>query len=142
MGEPAPLTTDQCWRLLPEHGLGRVGFDVGRGPRIHPMNYVVDGQTIVLRTSGDSELELFTRLFTSGSLVAFEVDDLDTEQHEGWSVLIGGRVAPVDRQEELDRLSRMPRPWAGGERDHVVRITPVEVTGRRIGHEEGRQRAR
>ena len=45
------LTPDECWRLLGKRVVGRVGFDVGRGPRIHPVNYRVDGRSVVLRTT-------------------------------------------------------------------------------------------
>jgi uncharacterized protein len=135
VNEPTSLERDACWRLVAGQVVGRVGFDVGRGPRIHPMNYAVDGETVVLRTSEDSELELFTRLFAAGSLVAFEVDHVDLDLHQGWSVLMSGHVSPVESREELDRLRQVPtpRPWAGGERERLVRVTPVEVTGRRIG---------
>ena len=128
------LTTDECWRLLGKRVVGRVGFDVGHGPRIHPVNYRVDGRSVVLRTSEDAELNRFVEMFADGSLVAFEVDEIDYEWHNGWSVLVGGRVERVDAPEELRRLrDAWPRPWASGSRDVVVRVTPDEVTGRRLG---------
>jgi hypothetical protein len=68
-------------------------------------------------------------------LVAFEVDDVDMELHQAWRVLMGGHVGLAEsRQKEADRLEevRTPRPWVGGDREKLVRITPVEVIGRRI----------
>lgn len=131
---PEPLSVDACWRILGGSVVGRVGFDLGRGPRIHPVNYAVDGETVVLRTSRSSELASFVELFAAGALVAFEVDHIDYEQHQGWSVLINGHVSPVEGPEELSRLhrTRFPRPWAGGDREVLLRITPVEVTGRTV----------
>ena len=128
------LTADECWRLLGKRVVGRVGFDVGRGPRIHPVNYRVDGRSVVLRTTEDAELTRFVEMFAGGSLVAFEVDEIDYEWHHGWSVLIEGRIERVDAPDELRRLhDAWPRPWAGGTRDVVARVTPGEVTGRRLG---------
>jgi uncharacterized protein len=128
------LTADECWRLLGKRVVGRVGFDVGRGPRIHPVNYRVDGRSVVLRTTEDAELARFVEMFAVGALVAFEVDEIDYEWHQGWSVLIEGRIERVDAPDELRRLhDAWPRPWAGGTRDVVARVTPGEVTGRRLG---------
>jgi nitroimidazol reductase NimA-like FMN-containing flavoprotein (pyridoxamine 5'-phosphate oxidase superfamily) len=131
MVEPEVLSADECWRRVRGNVLGRVGFDVGRGPRIHPMNYAVDGDTVVLRTSQDSELALFDELFADGSRVAFEVDQIDHGRHQGWSVLMDGHLAPVDRGSEPSPTA--PHPWPTGERDVLIRFTPVTVTGRTLG---------
>ena len=135
MPSPETLPVETCWRMLAGAVVGRVGFDLGRGPRIHPLNYALDGETVVVRTARRSELARFTELFAAGALVAFEVDHIDYDWHQGWSVLINGYVSPVYRPDELSRLKRFrsPRSWAGGERDLLVRISPVEVTGRRLG---------
>ena len=55
------LTPEECWRLLGKRVVGRVGFDMGHGPRIHPVNYRVDGRSVVLRTSEDAELDPLRR---------------------------------------------------------------------------------
>jgi len=64
---------------------------------------------------------------------AFEIDDINPATREGWSVLIQGSVHHVDS--EAERASVMEAdvaPWAGGVRDHFLRITPARITGRRI----------
>ena len=128
------LTPDECWRLLGKRVVGRVGFDIGHGPRIHPVNYRVDGRSVVLRTTEDAELARFVEMFADGSLVAFEVDEIDYEWHNGWSVLIEGRIERVDDVEQLHRLhAAWPRPWVDGARNVVARVTPREITGRRLG---------
>ena len=128
------LSSDNCWRHLARRVVGRVGFDLGHGPRIHPVNYRLDGRTIVLRTTDGTELARFVELFGAGSLMAFEVDEIDYEWHEGWSVLVEGRVETVDDPDELHRLhAAWPRPWASGARNLMVRVTPVAVTGRQLG---------
>ena len=128
------LSSDKCWRHLARRVVGRVGFDLGHGPRIHPVNYRLDGRTIVLRTTDGTELARFVELFGAGSLMAFEVDEIDYEWHEGWSVLVEGRVETVDDPDALHRLhAAWPRPWASGARNLMVRVTPVAVTGRQLG---------
>ena len=73
-------------------------------------------------------------MFAAGSLVAFEVDEIDYEWHNGWSVLIEGRIERVDDVEQLHRLhAAWPRPWVDGARNVVARVTPREITGRRLG---------
>ncbi len=136
MVEPVTLSVDECWRRVGDNVVGRLGFDVGRGPRIHPMNYAVDGRTVVLRTSKDSELALFDELFAVGSRVAFEVDQIDHRRHHGWSVLMDGHLAPLAPDPGASPAA--PRPWAAGERDVLIRFTPVTVTGRTLGDVEAR----
>ena len=72
MTELDALTPDDCWRFLAKRVVGRIGFDLGHGPRIYPVNYRVDGRTVILRTAGESEVARFVDLFAAGSLVAFE----------------------------------------------------------------------
>jgi len=128
------LDEKECWSRLRMQVVGRVGFDVGRGPRIHPVNYRVDDGRVLLRISEQSELALFVDLFHDGSLLAFEVDEVDHSWHHGWSVLVSGKPRRVVDADELERLAQSwPRPWAPGERDYVLVLEPVEVTGRLLG---------
>jgi hypothetical protein len=64
---------------------------------------------------------------------ALEVDDLVDWSRSGWSVLIRGRLSEVTDAETVERvLSSGLRPWSAGQRNHVVRLSGEEVTGRRI----------
>jgi nitroimidazol reductase NimA-like FMN-containing flavoprotein (pyridoxamine 5'-phosphate oxidase superfamily) len=129
--EPEALSVDECWQRVGDNVVGRLGFDVGRGPRIHPMNYAVDGRTVVLRTSRNSELALFAELFADGSRLAFEVDQIDHRRHHGWSVLMDGHLAPLAPGQ--GHAPAAPHPWPDGERDVLIRFMPVTVTGRTLG---------
>jgi nitroimidazol reductase NimA-like FMN-containing flavoprotein (pyridoxamine 5'-phosphate oxidase superfamily) len=128
-GNISVLTSAECRTLLGTAGVGRVAFVGPSGPVIHPVNYLVDHDTIVVRTSP------YTMLGEHATgQVAFEVDDLDAWLTRGWSVLVTGRSAPVDDPEEAIALRRagLLQPWAEGHRNLFVRITPDEITGRRI----------
>ncbi|QWZ08864.1 pyridoxamine 5'-phosphate oxidase family protein [Nocardioides panacis] len=139
MPELIRLTDAECRWLLAANVVGRVGFDAGAGPRIHPVNYAMDGDAVVLRTAEGSELAgLADRgAAPAGPLVAFEVDHVDYDRHQGWSVLAVGRVSRVVDAADLERIARewSPRPWAGGEREVVLRVAVLELTGRRLGND-------
>lgn len=122
------LTTSECWDRLRSTTVGRIGFDRGRGARIHPVDYAVVQEEIYLRTSRGSELGMFTELFADGALVPFEVDHLDDSGSEGWSVLVRGRLEAQDvAAAEVDQAAAPP----AGHSELVLRLTPVQVTGRR-----------
>lgn len=129
-GRLTELSEAESFALLGESGVGRLAFATAAGPLIHPVNYLVDDATIVLRTSP------YTRFGEHPfGPVAFEVDDLDAQMQRGWSVLIVGRCAPIEDADEAIDLRRGGRldVWADGQRNLFVRITPQRVTGRRIG---------
>ena len=125
------LSRDDCARLLRAGVAGRVAVGTPTGPHILPVNYAVDGESVLVRTTAYSLLGTYGR----DAQVCFEVDQLDHELERGWSVAVRGRAAFVEDQRELERLARtwQPRPWAAGQRNLVVRIPWTEVTGRQLG---------
>jgi hypothetical protein len=65
--------------------------------------------------------------------VSFSVDRIDDALAEGWSVLASGAVAIIPDPAGRAVAARLGiEPWAGGQRGLVVRLTPCEITGRRI----------
>lgn len=129
------LDVHECWRLLAAMPVGRLGVLVDSAPEIYPVNFAVDGHTIVFRTDTGSKLRGLHR----SPSVCFEVDGVDPGERTGWSVLVKGFASEVDALEDLLRLSALPlRYWALGEKTHWVRLVPDEVTGRRIGRSPAR----
>ncbi len=129
----AKMTAEECWRRLGAEGVGRIGFNRGRGPRIHPVNYTVVDQVLYVRTAADSEFDGFVTMFSAGAFVAFEVDQLDSGGRDRWSVLVTARVCRSD-QETRQRLlpGKVPVPAPAGPRPVLVRVDPVEITGRQL----------
>jgi nitroimidazol reductase NimA-like FMN-containing flavoprotein (pyridoxamine 5'-phosphate oxidase superfamily) len=129
--ELRPLEQDECLALLRQCRVGRLAVVVNGQPHLVPLNYAIDEQgVIVFRTA-----ELTKATEASLSMVAFEVDDIDLEHHTGWSVAVHGRALDITHaiDAESERLRRLPvRPWAPGERDQWFKITPSEITGRRL----------
>lgn len=124
------IDPDECRALLATDEVGRLAIVDGRTPLVFPVNYALDGDAVVFRTTAG------TKLSAAGQeAVSFEIDHFDRSARTGWSVLVTGRleeVTPYDA-EALDRVTRLPvEPWAGGERPHWMRLVPQRVSGRRI----------
>ncbi len=125
------LNNDECVKLLNEHPVhvGRVAMVIDGYPLVLPVNYRIDHGTVVFRTTIGTKLDAATR----GAPLAFEVDDLDANWEEGWSVVVQGRGEEVVNPADVARLQRLPiHPWGSAEASRYVRIRPDKVTGRRI----------
>lgn len=124
------LSAAECSELLAQQSVGRVGISVGALPVVLPVNYAMLDGDVVIRTGEGSKLDAAL----ARAVVAFEVDHVDPIYHEGWSVLVQGRAAVLERPDEVERAALLPlRPWAPGGRDRYVRIPTEIISGRRIG---------
>ena len=125
------LGVDECWRLVATTPVGRMGVLNDSAPEIYPVNHQLDGRTVVFRTDPGGKLRAMLR----SPAVCFQVDAVDEEAETGWSVLVKGTAAEVVDDDVLQRLAELPlRYWSLGDKEHWVRVTPTEVTGRRIWH--------
>ena len=119
----------QCLALLGSVPIGRIVFTHHALPAVQPVNFVLDGDAIVIRTTSGSKLSAAAH----DAVVAFEVDEFSVEDHSGWSVTAVGHASVVRDEEERRRLEALPlRPWAPGQRDHFLRIPVNLVSGRRL----------
>jgi uncharacterized protein len=116
--------------LLRSAPVGRIGFSSGALPTILPVNFLVDGEQLLVRTGRGSKLDASTR----NAVVAFEADDIDPAARAGWSVVVTGvaREVPPDEVAGLD-LSRLDR-WVPGEDGRVIAISLDVMSGRRLVH--------
>ncbi len=123
------LSPAECFELLEQRGIGRVGFACAAEIMILPVNYAVAGKTIIFRTAPDTLLAAYAE-----GRVSFEVDSLDEALREGWSVLVHGHAHKVTEERVVKQFEgRMHlEPWAAGARDVYVRIAPSRISGRRI----------
>jgi nitroimidazol reductase NimA-like FMN-containing flavoprotein (pyridoxamine 5'-phosphate oxidase superfamily) len=129
-GRLRTLGPAECFDLLGPDGIGRIGFASAAGIVMLPVNFAVTGKTIVFRTAADTLLALY-----ANGLVSFEADCFDEVTRGGWSVLVLGHAHRVTAEREVRQLEDRTdlQPWAGGARDVYVRITPTQITGRRVG---------
>ncbi len=124
------LAEPECWNLLAGAQVGRVGLLVEERVQVLPVNYALDGRTVLFRTAEGTVLNE-----ASMSMVAFEVDWFDGTSHEGWSVVVEGFARDIGDAlgadaERIRHLSLVT--WAPGTRPRWFQIEPDAVTGRRI----------
>lgn len=127
------LDHDQCFALLASHRFGRLALVRDGRPEIFPVNCLLTGETIVIRTGEGVKL-------THASLarVAFEVDDIDPASRQGWPVVVKG-VAEDDTDGADQWSERTIRaaadPWVPGPHEHTLAISHPAVSGRRLRRE-------
>jgi uncharacterized protein len=117
----------ECLELIGTSRVGRVAYCDEHGPVVLPVNHVLDGDQILIRISPHS---LLARHLRSGR-ASFQVDEFDDYTQSGWSVLVraDAEFVPYD---ELPEIDERPYPWAEGQRTLHVRLSPTEITGRRL----------
>jgi nitroimidazol reductase NimA-like FMN-containing flavoprotein (pyridoxamine 5'-phosphate oxidase superfamily) len=119
------LDRHECLVLLRWEVIGRLAVAApGEAPTVVPVNFTMDGDTILFRTGPGEKLD---RLHDEP--VSFQVDRFDWFRRIGWSVLVKGRAIemPEDPEHPVDVDT-----WAPGDRPTLVRIEPTLITGRRI----------
>jgi nitroimidazol reductase NimA-like FMN-containing flavoprotein (pyridoxamine 5'-phosphate oxidase superfamily) len=125
----AELDAPQCWALLRSAEVGRLAISIMNRPDIFPVNFIVDGGSVVFRTAEGTKL--------AGAVlndaVAFEVDGYDAGSGDAWSVVIKGPAVEIERMQELFDAMDMPLfPWHAAPKQRFVRIEPEELSGRRF----------
>jgi nitroimidazol reductase NimA-like FMN-containing flavoprotein (pyridoxamine 5'-phosphate oxidase superfamily) len=129
-GTSAPITIlseSESWKLLGSAALGRLVTSVDGEPEIFPVNFVVQGHTLLFRTAEG------TKLISAAinSSVLFEADDHSVA--EGWSVIVRGSAHRLRTDDEIAEAERAQLlPWTATVKSHYVRIVPSRVTGRRF----------
>lgn len=118
----------ECLELLAKDDFGRVGVLDGGHPLILPVNYAMDGEQVVFR-SGEG-----TKLGAIRGPACFEIDGHDSVAKTGWSVVVRGRLDEVlpQQQDAYARIKDLAAPWSNSPKDHVLRIIPTSIRGRRI----------
>lgn len=124
------LDSVEALRLLGSVSLGRIVFTRHALPTVRPVNHVLDGGDIVIRTHEAAALTSHAQQTDGpGVVVAYEADDIAPDTHLGWSVVVTGYARLVTDPGELARYQGMLRPWLEGAMDQAIRIHPDLVTG-------------
>jgi nitroimidazol reductase NimA-like FMN-containing flavoprotein (pyridoxamine 5'-phosphate oxidase superfamily) len=122
----------ECVALLETTPIGRIVFlDEEDQPLALPVNYRWHDDAVVFRTLEGQKLAAAL----TNQRVSFEVDKWDFETRSGESVIVKGKAANVELWADRELLEQIGlEPWSKGPwRTTWIRITPTEVTGRRVG---------
>ena len=129
------IPESDCWGLLATQQVGRIGFVHEGRVEIFPVNYSLDGTSIVFRTNAGRKM---AAIWSNDAGVVFEVDLVDPRSRFAWSVVVHGTARDITDQGAVPK-SRMISAWAGY-KDYLIRITPDSVTGRRVAAQQLRDR--
>lgn len=132
MTEIVELSAAECRERLDRGGVGRLAFVTPHGLRIVPLNYATNADAVVFRTVHDSELGTYGE----GAEAVFEIDEVDDDAEEGWSVVAFGRLERPSAEDEVWDIRgwRNPTPWSGDHRNFHLKLCWDRITGRRIRH--------
>ena len=120
------MTAEECWSHLEEEEFGRLAYRLVDEVHIVPVNFVVDGHTLLFRTAAGNKL-LAAAL---ASDVAFEIDQRDEDS--AWSVVVRGHLRRLE-EDEQHRVDNLPEhSWISTRRDEVIDLVPEVVTGRKF----------
>lgn len=133
------LDRRECLRLLDRTGLGRIAVTSGALPVVLPVDYTMDGESIVIETGRGTTLDFGT----TGSVVAFEVDNLHAHGHRGWTVMVTGVAEEVHDGLEVERLRRLLDNERRYGDERFIRISSELISGHRThrAHRHARSRA-
>ncbi|MCL2784514.1 MAG: pyridoxamine 5'-phosphate oxidase family protein [Propionibacteriaceae bacterium] len=121
------LDMDRAWDLLAADRLGRLGVQDEVGVDIYPVNYAVDGESIVFRTADGSKLSNLK----AHSLVTFEIDHWG--ETAGYSVVARGHAAPITDPDEIAQVEALRlKPWVPTVKTTFVRIFVHSITARKF----------
>jgi nitroimidazol reductase NimA-like FMN-containing flavoprotein (pyridoxamine 5'-phosphate oxidase superfamily) len=123
------MTRDECLAALRAHRVGRVSVTHQALPVIVPVNYAVEGNSVIFRTRSDG----FLAAACHSNMIAFEIDDLSDDGSAGWSVLVVGVADALDEPETLRATTLGLASAAGDDRDHFIGVSIGQLTGRRVG---------
>jgi hypothetical protein len=124
------LPREESIRLLGTVSLGRVVFTLFALPAIRPVNHIVEDDKIIIRTHLGAAIA--SAVDGTGTVVAYEADMIDPDDHLGWSVIVVGRASLVTDPGEIARYQQALRPWVSGDLDQVIVITADMVDGFRL----------
>jgi nitroimidazol reductase NimA-like FMN-containing flavoprotein (pyridoxamine 5'-phosphate oxidase superfamily) len=117
---------EECRRHLAAGGVGRIAMRGADAPEVRPVNFVLRGDAVVVRTGDGAILAAAKR----GEAASFEIDEIDRLEHTGWSVIVAGKLSELPSDDE--NLALPLRPWASGRKDRFVAVSLGRVTGLRI----------
>ena len=131
-----PMSRDESLRLLGSIPIGRVVFTHLALPAIRPVCHLVEEGQIVIRAHLGAAIAAIDGP-NGATVVAYEADVIDPDDHIGWSVIVVGRARRLPDNGENARYRQVLRPWASGLSDEIIAIEADIVDGFRLAKADG-----
>ena len=124
----APLSKDQCLRLVDSVQFGRIVFTSRAMPAVRLVPHARIGTHIFIPASPD----IGVTADEPGTVVAYEADVIAANREPAWTVQVVGRARRISARDlpagQRERLGS----WPGGVQDEVIEITTDLVTGEQV----------
>jgi uncharacterized protein len=91
------------------------------------MNFTVNNSEVLVRIGPGRLSEM-----APGSLVSFEVDRVEPDRGDAWSVLIRGLASSLDPGLAPTKAGFVPQPLVPNPGEIILSIRPDVITGRRF----------
>jgi hypothetical protein len=125
------LARPECLRLLAvaakEDHIGRLAVTETESPLVVPLNFTFHDNRILVRIGPGRLSEL-----VPGSMVSFEVDRVEPDHGQAWSVLIRGLASALAPSDAPPGAADLPHPLVPMPGAIALVIRPDVVTGRRF----------
>lgn len=123
------LDAGECRRQLTSAEVGRLIYTDTTLPTVHPVNYRIDGDTILTRVAAGTPLAE-----PGHHVVVFEVDHFDPVSRVGWFVVVTGYAHPITDRWDVDRLRGLDlNSWIQPQdSSRLLRIECTLITGHRV----------
>lgn len=119
------LDDEQSWKLIEGTKHGRLVVTVAGEPDIFPVNYVLSGRTLFIRTAPGNKLAELT----INPRVLFETDGILSD--EAWSVVLRGTARVLEQSAEIAAAEALGlKSWVPTLKDFYVEIEPTSLSGR------------
>jgi transcriptional regulator with XRE-family HTH domain len=123
------LDSERSWALIGKAGVGRIVFNSSDGPIALPVNYAVSKHDVFLRTDEDTVIAKID----ADERVSFEADHIDDAMSKGWSVVVSASCEHLGTDCNISEIFDVRvDPWAGGRREHWIRLRARAIAGRAI----------
>lgn len=119
-GQLVVIEADECRRLIATQNVGRLVLG-DEMPNVRPVNFVMFGEQLVIRTAEP---------LPPAARVAFEVDQIEDLDRQGWSVVVSGRARAIAPETVPDELRDRLQPWAPGVKPSWTVIDIDSISGR------------
>lgn len=118
----------ECIGLLEHARVGRLGYSRGDVPAVVPVMVALHGDRVLFPLTTGAALAAIC----AGQLLVLEVDEIDLERGEGWSVNVVGLPVEVPGALVHD-VDGCLTPWPGLRAGRLFQLDTRHVEGRRAG---------